>query len=151
MRYGYYENHSDSSKGTTKEEFYYRMCKNTLMHELGHAIDGTQDFFLSKNNVFKQIYKEEINKFRDTEQYKVENLKVEANINTSTEYFATAFSAFICHPKDLLEKCPLTYWYIERYLKKIEAKYLDKDELIEKYNNINNSYTKNKQLTKTRY
>ena len=133
---GYYERYASSSEGLTQDEFNYRICKGTLMHELGHAIDVVCNYSLSDNKEFKYIYSQEKNRFRWTSEYRVENLKVDANINTTGEYFATAFAAFVCHPKNLYENCPLTYRYIEFYAKKIAGIYIDDaSEIEEKYGN----------------
>ena len=146
---GYYEKYSNSSEGLTREVFNYRICKGTLMHELGHALDAKENYSLSDNKIFKSIYMQEKNRFKTTEEYKVENLRVDTNINTPIEYFATAFSAFICHPGDLYRKCPLTYCYIDNYAKEIASNYIDDiNEIEEKYSN---SITKDKNLLRNNY
>ena len=149
MKSGYYENNRASSDGLTKEEFNYRVCRGTLMHEIGHALDATQDYTLSNNVIFRDIYRQEKDKFKWTEEYNVENVRVDANINSVEEYFATSFGAFICHPGDLYRKCPLTYCYMDAYAKEIASKYIDSiSEIEEKYSD---SIVKDHNLLRNNY
>ena len=141
---GYYEKYSDSSKGLSKEEFNKRLAIDTTIHELGHVIDMNTDYLLSSSSEFENIFYEEAYSFRNTEEYQKENLKINANINTPLEYWATAFACYVKYPEDLSIYCPQTYRYMNNYFKTIETQYpsIEEDEEIEIIEGNNNGGVK---------
>ena len=120
---GYYEKYSDCSEGLSADEFNSRLSIDTVTHELGHIIDSEADFELSSSSEFIDIFYDEVESFKKTDEYNIENLKINANINTAVEYWATAFTCYVKYPDSLLKYCPKTYDYIKSYLLTIEEKY----------------------------
>ena len=123
---GYYEKYSECSRGLTEDEFNYRLVRDTLLHELGHAIDGVTHFDLSGTEEFYQIYNEEVQNFTLTDEYNIENLKNNSNINSTWEYFATSFAAYMQHNDNLNLYCPKTYNYINNFIYNIKLMYTSK-------------------------
>ena len=120
---GYYEKYEESSKGLTPKEFNSRITKNTLLHELGHAVDENLNCSLSGNDNFYEIFIEEAEQFKDTISFKIDSYQIYANISTASEYFASSFAAWKTYPDDLKKNCPKTYQYIEDNIKAIIEKY----------------------------
>lgn len=110
---GYYEKYSECSQGLEEDEFYFFLVRDTLLHELGHCIDASENFNISNSSEFKQIYQEEVQNFMLTDEYNIDNLKIFANIGEPVEYFASAFSAYISYPDNLKLYCPKTYNFIQ--------------------------------------
>ena len=120
---GYYETYNNISKDFTEKQFNYRIAKATLFHELGHFFDAKTNFELSNSDTFKKFYNTEINTFLNTTLYKIDNLGIYGNISNTREYFASAYSCYILYPEELQEKCPLTYEYINYYMRMINDEY----------------------------
>lgn len=114
--------YSEYSEILSKEEFDYRIVREAFFHELGHAIDG-DNYEISTNDYFTEIYATESDVFMLTESFYVDNLQNKANIENQIEYFATAFSSYINHPEELFVRCPGTYMYIDEYVKEISSYY----------------------------
>ena len=119
----YYDKNPDISLDYDKEEFNYMIVRDTLIHELGHFFDYKEGFKLSESDEFKNIYDLESKKYMETTHYKVDNLGVYLNIDSSLEYFATAYACYIKYPEELKEKCPQTYEYIDNYMVNLNKEY----------------------------
>lgn len=119
----YYDKYSDISKSYSEEEFNYILVSDTFVHELGHFIDHTFGFGLSNSNEFYNIYQEELENYMNTIEYNNGNLKIYANINTTSEYFASAYACYILYPDNLKELCPNTYTYIDNIMNEINKQY----------------------------
>ena len=96
-----------------------KISLDTLFHEIGHIVDK---FFgnVSKTNTFRKIYNEEKSSYKKTTEFRLENRKVEANIKTDQEYFASAFACYILYPEDLKEYANQTYNYINKLIEEYE-------------------------------
>lgn len=116
----YYYDYPESSQGLTLEDFCYRMTRTTLLHELGHFLDID---YLSKTENFINIFYSECENFKFTTVYKVDNLQINANINTAEEYIASAFCGFVCYPEEMQLYCPRTYEFFYNLLDDIEYTY----------------------------
>lgn len=81
--------------------------KSSLIHEIGHAIDSSSGF-ISQNNDFNDIYKNEQNSF-------VESGNEDSSYGTTSniEYFAESFNQFIQYPQQQNENTPETFKYME--------------------------------------
>lgn len=99
------------------------MARDSLLHEIGHYLDHGYSQYYSGSSEFASIYSSEVSNFTNTLEYKIDNLGVSANIATSVEYFATAFSCYIAYPDDLRDKCPRTYEYYDRIIRSYEDTY----------------------------
>ena len=103
-------------KSYSANKFSMDYAKSNLIHELGHAYDYNSGW-ISKQSEFVSIYKSEKKKFMKTNYYKYPMAKVKSNINSSVEYFASSFDAYVRSPKDLKKRCPKTYNYFENQFK----------------------------------
>lgn len=128
MHPGYYENYYNISNEYTEEEFNYILTKDTLIHELGHFFDTASGFNLSQSEYFYQIFNEEIVSYYNTTEFQVGNLGVYENISIPAEYFASSFSCYLNYPDSLRENCPLTYDYIDSYMKNLNKEYAPDEE-----------------------
>ena len=81
--------------------------KNSIYHEVGHAIDSEHGF-TSQNEDFNEIYENEQENF-------VEVGNEESNYGTSSnlEYFAETFNQIMLYPESAKENVPESYEYIE--------------------------------------
>lgn len=129
---GYYERYSSASEGLTKEEFSYRLAKDTLFHEIGHFFDRGTNSDLSQSYEFEQIFYAEVNNYLNTEQYKVDNFGIYVNISTPIEYFASAYACYVSYPESLKENCPMTYEYINNYMTQLNEQYSKEDKVLVK-------------------
>ena len=118
---GYYKKYAASSQGFTEEEFNKIIVKSKLYHEIGHLLDS-YTFYKSQLDEFSNVFKEEMNNFMKTREFLIASFRVKENINTSLEYFASAFSCYMSYPEDLKECCPKTYAFMEEYVKSIELR-----------------------------
>ena len=103
-----------------------------MLHEIGHFLDDGAYCSLSGTNEFNDIFNNEFQNFTLTNDLNVEYFKIYANINTPSEYFATAFSCYASYPDDLQAHCPATYQFIDSFVNQLNAYY--------GYNNSNNIY-----------
>ena len=110
---GYYEKYPESSNGLTPEDFNYRIDVSTLYHELGHVMDWNG--ILSNSGEFANIYYTDVENFKLTREYTVNNFNVYTNIANTLEYFATAFACYINYPDDLYTYYPDTYNYFNSF------------------------------------
>ena len=122
----YYEKLPEISHNYEENEFNCMLDSDTLIHELGHFFDAEYNFKLSSSREFFKIFCEEADNYVKTTHYKVENLGADANIKTTVEYFATAYSCYIEHPEELQKYCPRTYEYIDNYMRKLNDEYTPK-------------------------
>ena len=113
-------------KGVTNEELSYRFVRDTLFHEIGHLLDcgayylaGYVDYgyMLSLTSEFKSVYEEEVNNFKNTIEFIVDNCGEKTNISNNFEYFASSFACYMFYPDDLKEKCPKTFEIMDNYIK----------------------------------
>ncbi len=112
----YYEKYNSKEYGLSCDEFNKCIVRNILVHEIGHLVDGYNRFLLSRCSEFEETYAKEKKHFYKTKLFYIDNLGVEANISNEVEYFVSAFACFFVYPLDLLEYCPYTYNYIQKYL-----------------------------------
>ena len=103
-------------KSYSHNRFSMDYAKSNLIHELGHAYDY-QNGWLSDSAEFISIFKAEKNKFKKTGYFKYPMAKINANINTPVEYFASSFDTYVRAPKDLKKRCPKTYRFFENQFK----------------------------------
>ena len=152
IREDYYDKYPESSKGLSLEEFSYRISRDTLLHELGHFIDGITDFDYSSTDLFQSIYVKEVDNFTKTTEYNVDNLGIRNNIRNSSEYFATAFSCYVSYPDSLLKYCPDTYNYFKMLEKDLRVEYNVEEDTSynesDDMNQINNNQELNEAETK---
>ena len=120
---GYYENYPTASQGLTEEEFNYRIAVSTTIHEIGHIIDYVGNNKLSDTNEFYQVYINDKDNFKQTEEFIVNNRGIIANIDGPKEYFAESFAAFYLTPEDLQKYCELTYDYMSNMTNNLNNKY----------------------------
>lgn len=82
----------------------------SVIHELGHFMDGALAGKPSYTDEFANIHAEEMNAFAafyDTHPN---------NYSTTTEYFAESFEAYVLYPDGLKQNCPKTYDYLTKVL-----------------------------------
>ena len=83
-----------------------------LLHEIGHYVDSTKGFVSSK---IQDIRLRERSSLMDLETTLTNTDDAyEHNTENASEYFATAFAAYILMPDKLYECCPDTYEYIKQ-------------------------------------
>ena len=121
----YYDKYPNSSNGLTREDFNFRIVRDTFLHELGHFLDGGLDENMSRASEFQGIYYEEINGFTNTLEYKIDNFGIYANVSDPANYFASAFSCYVAYPDSLKENCPRTYDFIDRVIKEKQYENVD--------------------------
>ena len=142
----YYDKYPESSEGLSKEDFCFRIVRDTLLHELGHYVDGYSDF--SQSEKFHYIYEREKRKYTMTDEFKIDNLGIMTNIESESEYFATAFSCYVSYPNSLNKRCPKTYEYFDNIVKQFREVYniVDEDEIKgdNKYSKHYTKYTNNR-------
>lgn len=85
-----------------------KKAANSLIHEMGHYIDYSNDF-ISSSEEFAEIYNEEVSTFRSIHSTHANNTA------TAVEYFAEFYMVAILDPEKVKDKCPRTYEFVMRY------------------------------------
>lgn len=123
LTYSYGNIPEEYKSSTSIEQLNYEIVVSTLLHELGHAVDGAGLFLYSNSAEFQNLFYEESNNFVNTREFKVPNRGVYSNINKSYEYFAASFEAYLMGDPDFPVFCPNTYNYIENFMESLNELY----------------------------
>ena len=95
---------------------------NYFVHEIGHAIDYENDR-ISSDPSFIEIFKAELSSFQNMMQYKIASMSQISCIDQNTEYFASAFAAYILYPDQLYYCAPNTFNYIQNMINEKQNEY----------------------------
>ena len=119
----------DEKDRRTEEELCSRIAIDTLYHEMWHALDYAEGLGLCSSPEIYEIYNSEVENFKQSEAFKVDNLGVTTNVSNTQEFVATFGSAWLTaqsnpdYYEELTTLCPEAYNYMESYVNSIEERY----------------------------
>ena len=119
----------DEKDRITEDELCSRIAIDTIYHEMWHAFDFAEGLGLCSSPEIYEIYNSEVENFKQSEAFKVDNLGVTTNVSNTQEFVATFGSAWLTaqsnpdYYEELTTLCPEAYNYMESYVNSIEERY----------------------------